>query len=169
MIPAAPWNPASFPKLRRKPPKTPQKPKGLSPESPPGAERFGHTGVAFETRLASYATPNRTLAPGGPRTFFERGVYSSRVEALGFRVEGLGGRGLTLKPSKGPKIWQTQPPDRVPESHTSNRGNRGFFKSWRSSGSPRWFPFFCHFRGEVPFNTSRCHERSPPPPPPPCL
>ena len=26
--------------------------------------RFGHTGVAFETRLASYSSPNRTLAPG---------------------------------------------------------------------------------------------------------
>ncbi|CAE7853268.1 dnaaf3, partial [Symbiodinium microadriaticum] len=25
-------------------------------------KQFGHTGVAFETRLASYATPNRTLA-----------------------------------------------------------------------------------------------------------
>ena len=28
------------------------------------AVRFGHTGVAFETRLASYASPNRTLASG---------------------------------------------------------------------------------------------------------
>ena len=27
--------------------------------------RFGHTGVAFETRLASYSSPNRTLAFGG--------------------------------------------------------------------------------------------------------
>ena len=29
--------------------------------------RFGHTGVAFETRLASYASPNRTLALGALR------------------------------------------------------------------------------------------------------
>ena len=32
--------------------------------------RFGHTGVAFETRLASYSSPNRTLAFGGLFFFF---------------------------------------------------------------------------------------------------